>query len=127
MDFIVSLPKTSEGFDSIWVIVDRLIKSAHLLPVKTRFGAKQYAELYIACIVSLHGVPKTITSNRGSQFIAQFWENLHAPPGTQLICSSAYHPQTDGQTEQINQILEDMLREYTLTYCKKWNECLPLA
>ena len=127
MDFIVGLPPTSKGYDSIWVIVDRLTKSAHFLPVKTRYSSHQYAEVYMARIVSLHGVPKTIISDRGSQFVARFWEQLHASLGTQLIRSSAYHPQTDGQTERINQILEDMLRACVLSYSKKWDECLPLA
>ena len=104
MDFIVGLPKTSKGYDSIWVIVDRLTKSAHFLPVKTTHTAKQYAQLYMNCILSLHGI-----SDRGTQFIARFWEHFHAALGTQLIHSSAYHSQTDGQTERINQILEDML------------------
>ena len=92
MDFIVGLPPTSKGYDSIWVIVDRLTKSAHFLPVKTRYSSHQYAEIYMARIVSLHGVPKTIISDRGTQFVARFWEQLHASLGTQLICSSAYHP-----------------------------------
>jgi len=127
MDFIVGLPKTSKGYDSIWVIVDRLTKSAHFLPVKTIYRAQHYAELYISHIMSLHGVPRTIISDRGAQFIARFWERFHAALGTQLIRSSAYHPQTDGQTERINQILEDMLRACTLTYSQKWDECLPLA
>ena len=106
MDFIVGLPPTSKGYDSIWVIVVRLTKSAHFLPVKTRYSSHQYAEIYMAHIVSLHGVPKTIISDRGSQFIARFWGQLQASLGTQLIRSSAYHPQTDGQTERINQILK---------------------
>ena len=127
MDFIVGLPKTSKGYDSIWVIVDRLTKSAHFLPVKTTHTAKQYAQLYMDRIVSLHGIPKTIISDRGTQFIARFWEHFHAALGTQLLRSSAYHPQTDGQTERINQILEDMLRACVLTYSQKWDECLPLA
>ena len=127
MDFIVGLPKTSKGYDSICVIVDRLTKSAHFLPIKTIYTAKQYAQLYMDRIVSLHGIPKTIISDRGAQFIARFWEHFHAALGTQLIRSSAYHPQTDGQTERINQILEDMLRACVLTYSKKWDECLPLA
>ena len=110
MDFIIGLPKTAKGYDSIWVIVDRLTKSAHFIPVKTGYKSHQYTELYISRVVSLHGVPKTIISDRGSQFVARFWEQLQASLGTQLIRSSAYHPQTDGQTERINQILEDMLR-----------------
>ena len=72
MDFVVGLPKTSKGYDSIWVIVDRLTKTAHFLPVKTTHTAKQYAQLYMDRIVSLHGIPKTIISDRGTQFIAQF-------------------------------------------------------
>ena len=127
MDFIVGLPKTAKGYDSIWVVVDRFTKSAHFIPVKTGYKSHQYAELYIARIVSLHGIPNTIISDRGSQFVARFWEQLHAALGTQLIRSSAYHPQTDGQTERINQILEDMLRACALTYSQKWDDCLPLA
>ena len=107
--------------------MDRLTKSAHFIPVKTGYKSHQYAELYIVRIVSLHGIPKTIISNRGSQFVAHFLEQLHVDLGTQLIRSSAYHPQTDGQTERINQILEDMLKAYALTYSQKWDECLPLA
>jgi len=119
MDFIVGLPRTQKGYDSIWVIVDRLTKAAHFLPVKTTYLTKQYAELYMNRILSLHGVPKTIISDRGTQFIARFWEQLHASLGTRLIRSSAYHPQTDGQTERINQILEDMLRACVLAYPQK--------
>jgi len=122
MDFIVGLPKTAKGYDSIWVVVDRFTKSAHFIPVKAGYKSHQYAELYIARIVSLHGIPKTIISDSGSQFVAHFWELLHAALGTQLIRSSAYHPQTDGQTERINQILEDMLRACALTYSQKWDE-----
>ena len=72
IDFIVGLPKTAKGYDSIWVVVDRLTKSAHFIPVKTGYKSHQYAELYIARIVSLHGIPKTIISDRGSQFVAHF-------------------------------------------------------
>ena len=127
MDFIVGLPRTAKSNDSIWVIIDRLTKSAHFIPVRTRYPARKYAELYIARIVSLHGVPKTITSDRGPQFVSRFWEHLHSALGTRLIHSSAYHPQTSGQVERVNQVLEDMLRACTLTYTKNWEECLPLA
>ena len=74
MDFIVGLPRTSKGYDSIWVIIDRLTKSAHFIPVKTVYRAKTYAEIYIARIVSLHGISETITSDRGPQFVSRFWE-----------------------------------------------------
>ena len=92
MDFIVGLPLTSQRHDSIWVIVDRLTKSAHFLPVHTTYLTKKYAELYLDRIVSLHGVPRTIISDRGAQFVARFWEQLQASLGTKLIRSSTYHP-----------------------------------
>ena len=107
--------------------IDRLTKSAHFIPVKTTYRAKTYAEIYIARIVSLHGIPETITSDRGSQFVSRFWEQLHSQLGTTLVHSSAYHPQTSGQVERTNQILEDMLRSCVVTYTDKWDECLPLA
>ncbi|WVZ80352.1 hypothetical protein U9M48_027835, partial [Paspalum notatum var. saurae] len=110
MDFVVGLPRTQKGYDSIWVIIDRFTKSAHFLPVKTVYRANTYAELYIAKIVSLHGVPRTITSDRGSVFVSRFWEQLQNALGTKLIHSSAYHPQTSGQVERVNQIVEDMPR-----------------
>ena len=99
MDFITGLPMTQQGHDSIWVIVDCLTKSAHFIPVNTRYLARKYAELYISQIVRLHGVPRTIISDRGPQFIARFWEHLHQALGTKLIRSSAYRPQTSRQTE----------------------------
>jgi len=127
MDFIVGLPYTSQHHDSIWVIVDRLTKTAHFIPVNTEYRSRKYAEIYIDRIICLHSVPKTIISNRGTQFVAQFWEQLQEALGTKLIRSSAYHPQTDGQTERINQILEDMLRACVIHYDKNWEKCLSLA
>ncbi|WVZ52306.1 LOW QUALITY PROTEIN: hypothetical protein U9M48_003379 [Paspalum notatum var. saurae] len=108
MDFIVGLPRTQKGYDSIWVIIDRFTKSAHFIPVKTTYRAKQYVGL-------------------GSLFLSRFWEQLQTALGTNLIHSSAYHPQTSGQVERVNQILEDMLRACALTYSTKWDDCLPLA
>jgi transposase InsO family protein len=86
-----------------------------------------YAELYIARILSLHGVPKTIVSDQGPQFVSKFWSELHKSLGTKLLHSSAYHPQTSGQTERVNQILKDMLRACVLEFPQKWDDCLPLA
>jgi hypothetical protein len=120
MDFIVCLPLTARKFDSIWVIVDRLTKSAHFIPVHTKYRVEEYAEIYIAHVLCLHGVPKMIVSDQGSQFVARFWEQLHASIGTCLIYSSAYHPQMDGQTERANQILEDMLRACFMEYLGSW-------
>jgi transposase InsO family protein len=84
--------------------------------VHTTYNAKKYAEIYLDQIIQLHGMPKMIISDRGAQFIARFWEQLQASLGTKLIRSSAYHPQTDGQTERVNQILEDMLRACIIHY-----------
>jgi hypothetical protein len=127
MDFITGLPRSDRGHDSIWVIIDHLTKVAHFIPVKTVFNGRRLAELYIARIVSLHGVPKVIVSDRGSQFTSRFWNSLHEALGTKLSFSTAYHPQTRGQTERVNQILEDMLRACVLSYGTKWEDCLPFA
>ena len=96
MDFIVGLPKTPNGHDSIWVIIDRLMKVAHFIPVRTDYKGNKLAQLYIDNILRLHGVPSQIVSDRGTQFIAQFWKSLHKALGTRLYYNSAYHPQTDG-------------------------------
>ena len=92
MDFIMGLPRTSKGYNSIWVIVDRLTKSAHFLPVDTRYSARKYAKLYFDRIVTLHGVPLTIISDRMSVFVSRFWEQLQECLGTSLLHRSAYHP-----------------------------------
>jgi hypothetical protein len=92
MDFVVGLPKTSKGYDSIWVIVDQLTKTTHFLPVKTDHSVVVYAQLYIARILSLQGVPKTIVLDRGLQLVSKFWEELHKSLGMKLLHSLAYHP-----------------------------------
>jgi ribonuclease HI len=127
MDFITGLPRTKNGHDSIWVIVDRLTKVAHFIPVRTTFGEDKLAKLYIDRIVKLHGIPRRIVSDRGTQFTSRFLKKLHEALGTKLDFSPAYHPQTDGQTERVNQILEDMLRACVLTYGKDWEDNLPYA
>ncbi|WVZ54227.1 hypothetical protein U9M48_005057 [Paspalum notatum var. saurae] len=95
MDFIVGLPRTPKGNDSIWVIVDRLTKSAHFIPVKATHNAPRLAELYIHNVLRLHGVPISIISDRGPQFTTRFWKSLHEALGTKLDYSTTYHPQTD--------------------------------
>jgi hypothetical protein len=127
MDFIVGLPRTQSGYNSIWVIADRLTKLAHFIPIKTTYSKPQLAELYMSRIVCLHEVPKKIVSDRGTQFTSKFWEWLHETLDTQLRFSSAYHPQTDSQTERVNQILEDMLRACALQYRRSWDKSLPYA
>ena len=127
MDFIVRLPRSQRGNDAIWVITDRLTKVAHFIPVKTTYSTQRLAKLYLSHIVCLHGVPKTIILDRGTQFVSKFWDHLQQALGTQLAFSTAYHPQTDGQTERVNQILEDMLRACVLTYGSSWEESLLYA
>jgi hypothetical protein len=92
MDFIMGLPHTSRGYNSIWVIVDRFTKSAHFITVSTTYKVRQYAELYISHIVRYHGIPKTIISDRESIFVARFWDQLHECLDTHLIRSLAYYP-----------------------------------
>jgi len=127
MDFIVGLPRTQKGYDSIWVIVDRLTKVAHFILVKTKYSGPKLDELYMERIVFLHGVPKKIVSDRGTQFTSHFWQKVHESLGTKLNFSTAYHPQTDGQTERTNQILEGILRACALQYGTSWDKSLSYA
>ncbi|XP_073057247.1 uncharacterized protein [Primulina eburnea] len=120
------LPRTSKGYNSIWVIVDRLTKSAHFLSVKTTFTMNQYAEVYVAEIVRLHGIHVSIVSDRDPRFTSEFWKSLHRALGTKLAFSTAYHPQSDGQSERVIQILEDMLRACTIDFPGSWDSKLPL-
>jgi transposase InsO family protein len=123
----MGLHLTIRKYNSIWVIVDRLTKSAHFIPVNTNYNIQKYAEIYIARVLYLHRVSKMIVSGRGSQFVARFWEQLHASLRTHLIHSSAYHPQANGQTERVNQILEDMLRACVIEYLGSWDKNLSWA
>lgn len=109
MDFIVGLPMTPRSHDSIFVVVDTLTKSAHFIPVKTTYKAPEIARVFINEIMRLHGVPRKIISDRGAVFTGRFWTSFQEALGTQLNFSTAYHPETDGQSERTNQILEDML------------------
>jgi hypothetical protein len=116
MDFIMGLPMTAHKFNSIWVIMDRLYKSAHFIPINTNYKVQKYTEIYIALVICLHEVLKMIISDRGSLFITRFWEQLHTSLGTFLIHSLAYHLHMDDQTERVNQILEYMLRACVLEH-----------
>jgi transposase InsO family protein len=127
MDFITGLPRTQKGYDAIWVIVDRLTNVAHFIPVKTTYKVSQLTELYMDRIVSQHGVPKKVILDRGSQFTSRFWKSFHGNRDTKLNFSLAYHPQTDGQTERTNQLLEDMLRACALQRGSSWDKSLPYA
>jgi hypothetical protein len=96
MDFVTRLPRTQKGNDSIWVIIDCLTKVAHFIPVKTTFGGATLARIYLKEIVRLHGIPRKIVSDRGTQFTSKFWMSLQQAMGTKLDFSTAYHPQSDG-------------------------------
>ena len=104
MDFVTGLSRTHRGNDAVWVVVDMLTKVAHFIPIRTTYRADQLAQLYVSRIVSLHGVPRTITSDRGSLFTSAFWSRLHQPLGIALKYSTTYHPMADSQTERVNQI-----------------------
>jgi hypothetical protein len=127
MDFVVGLPRTPKGNDSIWVIADRLTKVAHFVPVKVSIGTECLANQYVEHILKLHGAPKSIVSDSGPQFVAKFRRNFHKLMGTTLNYSTTFLPQTDGQTERVNQVLEDMLRACALTYGTNWESSLPFA
>jgi hypothetical protein len=127
MDFVVGLPKAPSGQDAIWVIVDRLTKSAHFLPIKITDSMEKLAELYVREVVRLHGVPISIVSDRDPRFTSKFWKKLHEALGTKLNFSTAYHPQSDGQSERTIQTLEDMLRLCVLDFKGSWIRYLPLV
>lgn len=127
MDFVVGLPVTKRGFDAVWVVVDRLTKSAHFIPIKTTYDSSRLAEIYIKEIIRLHGIPTTVVSDRDPRFTSAFWKNLQSALGTSLAFSTAFHPQTDGQSERVIQILEDMLRAATMDYPGSWDAKLPLV
>jgi hypothetical protein len=127
MDFVVGLPKAPSGQDSIWVVIDRLTKSAHFIAFHITDSVPKLAEMYIRDIVKLHGVPASIVSDRDSRFTSRFWRCLQDALGTKLNISTAYHPQTDGQSERTIQILEDMPRLCILDFKGKWIKYLPLV
>ena len=127
MDFVVRLPLTGRKHDSVWVVVDRLTKSAHFLPVRTNYSLDKLAELYIKEIVRLHGIPVSIISDRDPRFTSRFWGKLQEALGTRLNLSIAFHPQTDGQSERVIQILEDMLRSCAIDYEGSWDRHIPLV
>ena len=126
MDFVTGLPKTVKGYDEIWVIVDRLTKSAHFLPINKKYSLDKLASLYIKKIIRYHGVPVSIISDRDPRFTSKFWGSLQKSLGTQLKFSTAFHPQTDGQSERTIQTLEDLLRACAVDFGGSWNMHLHL-
>ncbi|GJT32255.1 putative reverse transcriptase domain-containing protein, partial [Tanacetum coccineum] len=127
MDFVTKLPKTINGYDTIWVIVDRLIIYAHFLPMRETDPMEKLMKLYMKEVVTRHGVPISIISDRDGRFTSLFWKALNKALGTQLDMSMTYHPETDGQSERTIQTLKDMLRACVLDFRKNWDRHLPLV
>ncbi|GJW41730.1 putative reverse transcriptase domain-containing protein [Tanacetum coccineum] len=127
MDFVTKLPKTSQGYDTIWVIVDRLTKSAIFTPMRETDPLDKLARLYLKEVVTRHGIPVSIICDRDPRFASNFWRSLQNALGTNLDMSTAYHPQTDGQSERTIQTLEDMLRACAIDFGKGWVNHLPLV
>ncbi|GJR86389.1 putative reverse transcriptase domain-containing protein [Tanacetum coccineum] len=127
MNFVTKLSKTTFGQDTIWVIVERLTKSAHFLPMKETDSIEKLTRQYLKEVVSRHGVSVSIIFDRDSKFTSHFWKSLNEALCTQLDISTAYHPQTDGQSERTIQTLEDMLRACVIDFGKGWDRHLPLV
>ncbi|GKC96857.1 putative reverse transcriptase domain-containing protein [Tanacetum coccineum] len=127
MDFVTKLPKSSQGYDTIWVIVDRLTKSAIFMPMRETDPMDKLARMYLKEVVTKHGIPVSIICDRDPRFASNFWRSLQKALGTSLDMSTAYHPQTDGQSERTIQTLKDMLRACVIDFGNGWVKHLPLV
>ena len=127
LDLITSLPRTQRNHDAVIVFVDKLTKMIHIAPTQTQCSAVQVARLFLHHVIRLHGVPQRIISDRDPRFTSRFWQELHRLFGTKLNISTAAHPQTDGQTERANRILEEMLRAYVNYKTDDWDLWLDTA
>ncbi|CAN6721409.1 unnamed protein product [Malus baccata var. baccata] len=126
MDFVYKLPRTQNVHDGIWVIVDRLTKSAHFILVREKYSLSRLAELFVSKIMKYHGVPVSIISDRDPRFTSKFWIVFQEAFGSRLFYSTSYHPQTNGQSERTIQTLEDMLRSSVLQFGDAWHKRLDL-
>ena len=126
-DFVVGLPKTKKNNDVIWVVVDRLTKTTHFIPVRMNMSMQQLVKLYTDNMVKLHGTPISIVSDRDARFTSRIWKEFQNAMGTELKFSTAFHPQTDGQSERTIQVLEDLLRSCVLDWQGSWEDYLPLV
>jgi hypothetical protein len=127
MGFVTKLPRTNKQHYSIMVVVDKLTKFAHFIPVKLTHKATNIVDVYMREIAKLHGIPKTIVSNKDPKFTSKFWKGLFNGFGTNSNFSTTYHPESDGQTERVNQVIEDMLRIYVMDKPSKWEDYLHLV
>jgi hypothetical protein len=127
MDFITILPKTSKQHDSIMVVVENLTKDAHFIPLKTTHKATDVVDIFLKEVASLHEIPKMIVSDRDPKFTSNFWKGLFKGFRTNLNFSTAYHPESDRQTERVNRVIEDMLRMYVMDKPSRWEDYLYLV
>ena len=109
MDFVVGMPRSQQNHDVVWVIMDRLTKLSHFIANSMTYPVEKMSRMYLQQVVRLHDVPVSIVSDHDSRFTSGFWKSLQAAIGTSLKLGSTFHPQTDGQTERVNQVMEDML------------------
>ena len=127
MDFITGLPRTSKQHDPIMVVVDKLTKAAHFIPLKTTHKEAYVVDIFIKEVARLHGIPKTIVSDRDPKFTSNFWTGLFKGFETNLNFSTTYHPKSDGQTERVNRVMEDILRMYLMDKPSRWEDYLHLV
>jgi hypothetical protein len=125
MDFVLGLPRTQIGCDSIFVVVDRFSKMAHFIPCQKTSDATHIVNLFFKEVIRLHGLPRSIFLDKDTKFIGNLWRNLWKKLGTNLLFSLAYHPQMDGQAEVVNKSIGDLLRSLVTEHHRNWDNILP--